>query len=489
MNKTRKMKFGMVLAAGMLIIGAACKKSYDFPPQPTDNVNIVANTSIAGLKTYHTIPGAYDLISNDVVISGIVVANDKSGNFYKQLFIQDSTGAMQILINATGLYTSFPVGRRVFVKCKGLTLSDSYSNMVLGVKAIVGGIPSLEGITGGLIGDHIVGGSLNNKVEPLMVDVAQLGTTLNDRYINALVKLTGYEFDAADTLKTYSDTSVYKSTQNRLISKGCGSATKPTLRTSAYADFAGIRLPSGSGSITAVYTIYKSSPTSSTTTKQMIIRDTADVQFKDARCGAPPPGTIVLLDENFEAQTANTASPYLPITITGWQNLSEIGTKKYDARIFSNNKYAYISGFGTNNGDVKTWMVTKGINMDGTNSETLTFDTKQDFYMSTTTGGGFPVPSELQVFISNNYIGAGDPWASGVTWTEITSQATLSPGSTTSNYPSSFTGSGVINLSSYTGTIYIAFKYVGFDNTATTASSGDKTSAWEVDNIRILGLQ
>ena len=190
----------------VLFVLPACKKTFDEPPGPTDNVNVVANTSIAGLKTYHTTPGTYDLITNDVVISGIVVANDKSGNFYKQLFIQDSTGAMQILINSSGLYTAFPVGRRVFVKCKGLTISDSYSNMVLGVKAIVGGLPSLEGITGGLIGEHVIGGSINNKVEPISVNISDLGTAMNDRYINALVKLEGYEFDAADTLKTYSDT-------------------------------------------------------------------------------------------------------------------------------------------------------------------------------------------------------------------------------------------------------------------------------------------
>lgn len=488
MNKTKNIYYGLLVTV-LVLIGWACRKTYDFPPMPTDNVNVVANTSIAGLKTYHPLPGNYDLITNDVIISGIVVANDKSGNFYKQLFIQDTTGAMQILINASDLYTTYPVGRRVFVKCNGLTLSDQAGNMVLGVKALVGGNPSLEGITGGLIGDHLIGGSLNNKVEPLTVNVAQLGTTLADRYINALVKLEGYEFDATDTLKTYSDTSVYKSTQNRNISTGCGSGTKPVMRTSAYADFAGIRLPNGNGSITAIYTIYKSNP-SSTGTKQLVIRDTSDVQFKGPRCGAPPPGTVVLLDENFETQTANIASPYVPITITGWQNLSEPpSTKKYDARTFSSNKYAFMSAFGTNNGNIKTWLVTKGINMDATTSETLTFDTKQDFYMSATTGGGFPVASDLLVMISNNYSGSGNPWESGVTWTDITTQATLSPGSTTSNYPSSYTASGTIDLSSYTGTVYIAFKYSGFDNTATTATQGDKTSAWEIDNIRVLGIQ
>ena len=93
------------------------------------------------------------------------------------------------------------------------------------------------------------------------------------------------------------------------------------------------------------------------------------------------------------------------------------------------------------------------------------------------------------MYVSSNYSGAGDPWASGVTWTDISSSAAFSPGSTTSNYPSAYTGSGTIDLSTYSGTIYIAFKYVGFDNTSTTAQNGDKTSAWELDNIRVLGIQ
>jgi hypothetical protein len=312
-----------------------------------------------------------------------------------------------------------------------------------------------------------------------------LGTSLNNRYINALVRLSGYEVDAADTLKTYSDTSNYHTTQNRSISTGCGSTVKPSVRTNGYANFAGVQLPRGNGSITSIYTIYK--PISSITSKYLMIRDTSDIQFTGARCGEPPLGSITLLNENFETQTANSTVPYVPVTITDWQNNSEVGAKKFDARIFNSNKYANLSGFGTNNGDIKTWLVTKGINLDATINETLTFETKQDFYMSSTTGGGFPVPSDLQILISNNYTGIGNPWASEVTWTDVTAQATLSPGSTTSNYPTLFTASGAINLSSYSGTIYIAFKYSGFDNTATTAVPGDKTSAWEIDNIKVVG--
>jgi len=284
MNSLTKLFFSLAIASITVFAITSCKKDFDQPVGPTDDVNIVPNTSIQGLKTYHTISGALDVINQDVIISGIVVANDKSGNFYKQLFIQDSTGAMQLMLDASSLYTSYPVGRRVFVKCKGLTLSDYYGNLQLGVTAVVGGTPSVQAIPGALIGQYVIGGSINNPVEPITVNINDLGTGLNDKYINALVKLEGYEFVAADTAKTYSDTSAYKSTQNRLISTGCNSTVKPTVRTSAYANFAGVKLPKGNGSITAIYTIYKSSFGSAT--KQLIIRDTNDVQFYGNRCGS-----------------------------------------------------------------------------------------------------------------------------------------------------------------------------------------------------------
>ncbi len=284
MNSLSKLFFTLAVVSFTAVINLSCKKNFDQPVGPTDDVNIVPNTSIQGLKTYHTISGALDVINQDVIISGIVVANDKSGNFYKQLFIQDSTGAMQIMLDASSLYTSYPVGRRIYVKCKGLTLSDYFGNMQLGVSAVVGGTPSIEAIPGALISQYIVGGSINNPVEPITVNINDLGTALNDRYINALVKLEGYEFVAADTAKTYSDTSAYKSTQNRLVSTGCNSNVRPTVRTSAYSNFAGVKLPKGNGSLTAVYTIYKSSFGSAT--KQLIIRDTNDVKFYGDRCGS-----------------------------------------------------------------------------------------------------------------------------------------------------------------------------------------------------------
>ncbi len=462
MNKIVKLFAAIILFAA---IGSqsACKKSYDQPPGATDELNIVANTTIESLKGLHTVPRAYDVIADNIIISGIVTANDKSGNFYKQLFIQDTTGAIQILVDANSLYGSYPVGRRVFVYCKDLCLSDYNGTMQLGIKATVAGSPSVEGIPSALVSKYIIGGSINNPVIPIPVTLGQLSTSMNNnRYINALIQLDGYEF--RDTTDTYSDTSSYKSTVNDTITN-CSSTT--IIRTSAYANFASQRVPSGNGTINAIYTVFG-------TTKQFIIRDTADVQFNGFRCGGPPPGA--LLFENFEGQAANTTAPYSVLNIAGWNNLSELGTFPYTVRLFSGNKYTYTSPFGVVN--AKTWLVTKGANLNGTATETLSFDTKQDFLLATYPGGA-NVASDLRILVSTDYTGTGNPWTTG-TWNDISSQATLSPGSTASAFPASYTNSGNIDLSSYTGTIYIAFVNEG-------GTAVNKTSAWEIDNIKIIG--
>ncbi len=468
MNKIFKLMTVVIVVASAGLF-SACKKTFDNPPGAGDP-DIVANTSIKALKAMHTSSGAYDVITSDLTISGVVVANDKSGNLYKQLYIQDATGGLQILLDANSLYGTYPVGRKIFIKCKDLCISDYNGLMALGVKATVSGLPSQEGIPGNLISRYVIGGSINNPVVPKLVTLAQLGTNMQDQYLGTLIQLDDYRF--ADLSGTYSDTSAYKSTINRDINQ-CGSQTV-IVRTSAYANFAAQKVPQGRGSIVAMYTVFGS-------TKQLILRDAEDVQFNNPYSCPLPPGT--LLFEDFESHPVTTSFPYNPVSIPGWTNAAQAASELFTARTFSGNKYAYMSGFGTGQSTVTTWLVTKGVALTGT-TKTLTFKTIQGFIL-TSFPGGTNVQSALKVLVSTNYTGTGNPWAAGVVWTDLTSQATLSPGSQTSSFPSGFTNSGNINLNAYSGTIYVAFRYEGADLVGTAS---DKTSAWEVDEVRITGL-
>ena len=107
MTRIFKLTFAAIILMSSATMLNSCKKDFDSPPGASDP-NIVANTSIKALKALHTTNGSYTLINTDVIISGVVTANDKSGNFYKQLWIQDSTGGLQILLDAASLYGTCP---------------------------------------------------------------------------------------------------------------------------------------------------------------------------------------------------------------------------------------------------------------------------------------------------------------------------------------------------------------------------------------------
>lgn len=268
----------IILLAAVLVLNS-CKKTFDEPPGPSDPALTPTHT-IKQLRAMHTVSGAFDVINSDVIISGVVVANDKSGNLYKEIYIQDGTAGINVLLDANGLYNSFPVGRKVFIKCNGLCLSDYNRLPQLGIKATVAGVPSIQAIASNLIDQYLVGGSLNNPVVPKVVTVAQLTTNMSDDNLGTLVQLNNYEFLTSDTSKTFADTSAYKNSVNLTV-KGCAGGTNIIIRSSGYANFAGVSAPNGNGTLTAIYTLFGS-------TKQLIIRDTSDVQFNNFRCGQGP---------------------------------------------------------------------------------------------------------------------------------------------------------------------------------------------------------
>lgn len=217
--------------------------------------------------------GSYETISTDDIIEGIVIANDSSGNFYKQIIIEDSTAGIAINIDDYNLYTSYPVGRNVFIKLNGLIVYDD--NRLIAIGADKDANNNINAIAASLKNQYVIKGVNNVPVLPKMVDVSDL----NDGYQNMLIQLTNMEFSEADTSKTYADTSASQNTVNFIL-KNCSNKTI-TLRNSGFANFAGANVPNGNGSITCIYSIYN-------TSKQILIRDTSDVQFNGTRCNGGP---------------------------------------------------------------------------------------------------------------------------------------------------------------------------------------------------------
>jgi Family of unknown function (DUF5689) len=425
-NKISLLLSCVALVATVITAITACNKKFDEPAGPSDP-NITPNTTIKALKAMHAVGGAYDAITTDVIISGIVVADDKSGNLYKNIYIQDATGAINILLDATNLYNTYPVGRKVFINCKGLYISD-YNRMIqLGMRSVVNGVPSLEGIPSGLIANYVTGGSINNTVAPKVVTVAALTTNMQDDYLGSLIQLDGYEFVKGDTSKTYADTSAYKNSVNLTITN-CGNTAPIIIRTSGYCNFAAQKPAQGNGSVAAIYTTFN-------TTRQLLLRDPSDVKFTTSRCN--------LFEEDFEAYpTTGTAALVIP----GWKNIMETGDVPYTLAAFSGNEFAKVSAFGSvaqqATTNISSWLISPDITIPAAlTAAKYTFTCSRRY-----TAGTF------KAFVSTNYTG-GAP--STATWTLLT---TVPAGTQTAFTP--FDAFGPYNFGIYAGQkVNVAFQY------------------------------
>ena len=90
----------LLLLSGLFLI--SCKKKFSDPP-PTGDPGVVANISIKDVKARYT-SGAPVEITDDVIIEGVVSCDDKSGNYYQQIAIQDATGGVLLRLAGSSHY-------------------------------------------------------------------------------------------------------------------------------------------------------------------------------------------------------------------------------------------------------------------------------------------------------------------------------------------------------------------------------------------------
>jgi len=279
----------------LILLYSCIRRGFDRPPDNSGYDPLLRVThSIAQLKALNGLyspstGGDTTFITDDLIISGVVTANDRSGNFYKQIVIQDSTAGIFININAYSLYAIFPVGRKLYVKCKGLYLGYNGGTMELG--ASLTEQLQVGGINGAEIDNHIITGPVGNAVPDTVITFSQARSLSASAAVRSLIGclVTIKDVQFADTNATYTDPAA---TTNRMIMECAESAAALAVRSSNFSDFHAVPVAKGRGSITGIYTVYQSS----SYTPQLLIRDTADVHMNGARCGAVPVAPIITID-------------------------------------------------------------------------------------------------------------------------------------------------------------------------------------------------
>ena len=396
----------------------------------------------------------------DDVIEAYVVSSDKGGNFFKTISFQTLPTSTQpiplsfsVPVDVTSTFVSFEPGRKVLIKLK-----DLYTDVSNGGKRIGGIFVSTSGTASvGRLPQTLYRTALNKSCQIVSEDQLKRTLTipqlLNDANINTLVELENVQFSNQAITSTYYDSANdLGGATNHLLTDADGNSV--IFRTSSFANFAAKPVAQGRGKVRGILTKFNSD-------YQLLARTEDDIQLNGPRL-AP------IFSENFESISG--AGNGQNVALPGWSNVSmNGGNEKWEVRQFplnTGNKFAQFSPFGITpaENNVDTRLITPAINLDATSGEFLRFGSKI----------GFANGEAVTVWISTNYDGSGTAAAvNAATWTQL--NATFA--GQTSSFPANFTSSGNVDLSSYSGNVYISFRYVGGTNGI--------TSTYQIDNVEV----
>ena len=246
---------------------ASCQDGdWDIPQGiPYGNNLLEAGTTvtIAELQsTYSNVIGSdnYKQITEDLWLRCVVNGNDYGDNLYKQISVQDETGGIIIGINGSDQGAFMPVGQKLLISLKDLYIGG-YGN-----QAQIGGL--YNGSLGRmeltewkqhvrLIMDNMAEAQAfgTMKVDTIDFDASKTMAQQAGR----VVRLSGVTISRDGTPVIAPDdgsVSLVSNCVNRTLSGG-NAGSKCVLRTSTYAAFKGVTIPTEAVELYGIATIYR----------------------------------------------------------------------------------------------------------------------------------------------------------------------------------------------------------------------------------------
>jgi hypothetical protein len=468
MYKTKNI---LKFAVSMLFVVAAftaCVKDDNFDtPQVTCNDsnfnaipqnNIIEIQTVAGFYTGSTYEFSTSQADEDAVyVVGYVVSNDLKGNFYKELWIQNSfenpTAAVKIGINLRSLYTKYPVGSKIAVKLNGLAIDKDHGELTIG--EMVNG--QFSEMREKIAAKNIIRSCQVKEIIPVEINSA---SDINDNLLGQMVVFKDAQFDISVLGLTFVDPNDNFDSHRPIIF--CNDESVVKLETSTFAAYAEKPLPVKKFDIKGIL-----SRNYGDDFYVLKLNSTSDImQNDDPRCdpallectGSTATGTNIIFNEDFES--ISDEADLIPL---GWTNINvNGGSNIWVDRTFSGNKYMQMSAYNSNEDPLEAWLITPAINLDASTDEVFTFDVNVGYYRG----------AALSVYASTDFTGD----INAATW-QLIDNVDL-PTGPSSGY-GSFQSAGNISVDCLDGNVVFAFKYKGSD--------GDVTTTFQVDNVKITG--
>jgi len=250
----KNLKSPIILAFIFAWLVMGCIDDTDFG---TPNVNceepiIEANTTIYNLQEMYAFGGK--TFEDELIVEGYVTSNDLSGNIYKTLFIQDQpenpTAAIKIAIDQNSLYTKYPVGNKIYVKLKGLSIDYYFGSLQIGKNYD----DEFQGISRFEVSNHLIRSCEYATIIPKKVTINMLKK--ND--LGMIIELENVQFNKAESGKSFAniDNNQTVSRQIDQFDDDCNLTGSTFLRNSGYASFKNELLPTKKGNIIALFDSY-----------------------------------------------------------------------------------------------------------------------------------------------------------------------------------------------------------------------------------------
>jgi len=453
----------------MLTMTFSCVEDDDFAVPETSQIVIDAPAGTIDLQAvvnqYRT-RNAPILFGEDAgYIEGYVISSDEGGNFFKELIIQNKaenpTVGVNVKLDVTPLFTRFEFGRKVYVKLDGLTFGESNGVYALGIGE------DFNRIQASRLGEYFLRDEETATIVPKEINLSDISQAQENQW----VRVVDVQFPNSELGKTFASEQGDTFDGDRLLQSCADFFAAPVVyQTSTFADYKALRLPGGSGSVTAIvsrdfrddfFVLNSNSPED--------INFTPDTRcdFNVVQCGrADAPGPITLLDENFNTGVNN--QPTMP---AGWTNYIEAGSIRWTTYFNSDRNSPGTRANNFNSGDDSSiaWLITPQINFDAQDGEVLNFFTSNSFADQ----------SSLEVLFSNDWDGtpAGVETA---TWSAVADATVVANSENFRN----FVSSGNVSLDCVEGTGAIAFRYQGSESDG-GGTSGGSNGTYELDDVKI----
>lgn len=153
-----------------------------------------------------------------------------------------------------------------------------------------------------------------------------------------------------------------------------------------------------------------------------------------------------------------------------WVKFSEVGAQVWESAPYGNPDgfCAKMSGFASSSNANVDWLISPAQDLSKFQKASFAFESAVNFS-----------GPDIEIYISKNYSGTGDPNATGVQWKKVNGTKLAVP---TTNPTYQYFFSGIVDVPGFAGTgceaVYFAFKYT---------STASQSATWEIDNFKVYG--